>query len=90
MEWSASSLFVYLGDSSPENVVVAPLGSRAIANTTRYTKTTAAAAIVWQLQRTGNFVRHALGTRIGGTAGPLETSLYVKETGTGNTGWVGK
>lgn len=70
-----------------------------------------AATVALQLQRTGGYVRHANGTRIGGASGPLDLQgsgspdgavtagpgstyrdatngvLYVKVTGTGNTGW---
>lgn len=70
-----------------------------------------AAAVALQVQRTGGYVRHANGTRLGSTTGPLDLQgagspegvttagpgstwrdttngvLYVKVTGTGNTGW---
>lgn len=75
------------------------------------------AAVVFQLQRTGGYVRCTNGVRLGSTTGPLilqgtgspegvvtagvgslfvrtdggaGTTLYVKESGAGNTGWVAK
>lgn len=88
---------VYFGSAVPEAAVIAPVGAAYNrSNGERWTKITGTGNTGWYCQlrihtaTPEGAITAPIGTLCVSTAGGASTTLYVKTSGVGNTGWTAK